>query len=340
MHESKQQSEQTPQMSKSTPRRLKWIDIAKGIAIILVVIGHTVAPGSPLVPMIFMFHMPLFFIMSGYTFRPKPMKSVVTISAKRLLVPYLLIFLIWQGITWLQQPNALSLESIKDLLLRLIFASGSPNADMGITAVGMAWFLMCLFVSRVFLNGLIILFSKRSIGWIAQALVFAILASAGIAIGDVFNIFLPFDLDLALVTVGFMWCGYAARELSLVEKWGANPAVLLIAAVAYILAFNFSYLELAMRLFGIAPLCILGALGGSLIACKASMIIENHAKLLAMFLEFMGRNSMLVYCFHCMDWFVPWQSLPALANLPLQHAIASALRTAYAILMTILVKRV
>lgn len=38
-------------------KRLDWIDIAKGIAIILVIVGHTVPNPSPLRHAIFSFHM-------------------------------------------------------------------------------------------------------------------------------------------------------------------------------------------------------------------------------------------------------------------------------------------
>lgn len=43
-----------------------WLDIAKGITIILMVIGHTSIP-DVLSNFIFSFHMPLFFIASGWT---------------------------------------------------------------------------------------------------------------------------------------------------------------------------------------------------------------------------------------------------------------------------------
>lgn len=46
--------------------RLKWLDIAKGITIILMVIGHTSIP-DPFSRFIYAFHMPLFFIASGWT---------------------------------------------------------------------------------------------------------------------------------------------------------------------------------------------------------------------------------------------------------------------------------
>ena len=42
------------------------IDVAKGIAIILVVLGHSIAePTVPLNKFILSFHMPLFFFLSG-----------------------------------------------------------------------------------------------------------------------------------------------------------------------------------------------------------------------------------------------------------------------------------
>lgn len=46
--------------------RKHWIDIAKGIAIVLMVLGHTSIPDT-LSRFIFAFHMPLFFMASGYT---------------------------------------------------------------------------------------------------------------------------------------------------------------------------------------------------------------------------------------------------------------------------------
>ena len=44
-------------------KRLDWIDIAKGIAIILAIVGHTVPNPSPLQHAIFSFHMLVFFIL-------------------------------------------------------------------------------------------------------------------------------------------------------------------------------------------------------------------------------------------------------------------------------------
>ena len=47
------------------------IDAAKGYGILLVFIGHLVYYDSPLFRIIFNFHMPLFFALSGMTFSPE-----------------------------------------------------------------------------------------------------------------------------------------------------------------------------------------------------------------------------------------------------------------------------
>lgn len=330
----------SPDANNAATRRLVWIDIAKGIAILLVITGHTVSVGSPLVPMIFMFHMPLFFIMAGYTYKIKPLKTVVLTSAKRLLIPYVIIFVLWQGYTLIQQANVFTLDTLVTLGIRFIFASGSPNETMGVTDVGMAWFLMCLFVSRVLLNLILSCCERYHLTLPIQAIIFIALAALGIVIGEKLQIFLPFDFDLALITVGFMWCGYTARKTDFLAKFGFRLPVLLGALAIYVAAFSLSYLELAMRLYGIAPLCIAGALAGSLLACWVSTLIERTSKLLTKCFVFLGQNSMLIYCFHCMDWFIPWKTLPALDYLPFKQGIAIALRTLYAILLTLLVKRV
>ncbi len=46
-------------------KRIEWLDIAKGMAIFLVVLGHS--GESPIKGYVYAFHMPLFFMLAGYT---------------------------------------------------------------------------------------------------------------------------------------------------------------------------------------------------------------------------------------------------------------------------------
>ncbi len=81
--------------------RIEWVDIAKGIGIILVIFGHSLATGSTLRQLIFSFHMPLFFLLAGCTFRQKGFRQLACASAKALLVPYCLLFFAWRVTRWL-----------------------------------------------------------------------------------------------------------------------------------------------------------------------------------------------------------------------------------------------
>ncbi|MCF2657191.1 acyltransferase family protein [Lacrimispora saccharolytica] len=69
--------------------RINWIDTAKGIGIVLVVIGHTRFFPKAIIDMIFTFHMPLFFFLSGYVFREKSNFYVAQI--KQLLLKYVIL---------------------------------------------------------------------------------------------------------------------------------------------------------------------------------------------------------------------------------------------------------
>lgn len=50
-----------------TKKRIEWLDIAKGICILLVVLGHELTWNEKLRYLIYAFHIPMFFILSGMT---------------------------------------------------------------------------------------------------------------------------------------------------------------------------------------------------------------------------------------------------------------------------------
>lgn len=62
-------------------------DLMKGVAIIAMLCGHCIIPQT-LHHFIYMWHMPLFFIVSGYFYRTKPFKDFWHGTYRSLLVPY------------------------------------------------------------------------------------------------------------------------------------------------------------------------------------------------------------------------------------------------------------
>ena len=72
------------------------IDIAKGFALFLVVLGHVVTMHHTIFRWIYAFHMPAFFFLSGMTFRPEKYPSCLDYIKKRgrtLIFPYFAITL-------------------------------------------------------------------------------------------------------------------------------------------------------------------------------------------------------------------------------------------------------
>jgi fucose 4-O-acetylase-like acetyltransferase len=86
-----------------TPNRIDYIDAVKGIGILLVIIGHHLLDSENVIMWINSFHMPLFFIVSGYLSKKKQSQeqdlSNYTIKqANAVLYPYLsfsIINLLW-----------------------------------------------------------------------------------------------------------------------------------------------------------------------------------------------------------------------------------------------------
>ena len=83
-------------------KRIDWIDFAKGFTMLLVVIGHSTGTsllGMTIHQIIFSFHMPLFFVLSGMTFNPsdtvEEFKEKIFKNIKNLLIPFLITYIIF-----------------------------------------------------------------------------------------------------------------------------------------------------------------------------------------------------------------------------------------------------
>ena len=79
--------------------RLPWLDVLKGIGIILVVVGH-VYSNKTIFNWLYSFHMPLFFFAAGWVYREKSVLYDIKHRFQTIAVPYfsfgLLILFYWQ----------------------------------------------------------------------------------------------------------------------------------------------------------------------------------------------------------------------------------------------------
>lgn len=139
-------------MSKAKKaERIEWIDIAKAITILIMIAGHTVNFGTGMRNLIFSFHMPLFYILTGYTIREyrswKEICNATKKDFKRIYMPviYTEIILVVLKVFLDKQGMA---ATIKDVFDRIIWASAVKHN--GHPALGALWFLVVLFWSKLF----------------------------------------------------------------------------------------------------------------------------------------------------------------------------------------------
>lgn len=133
--------------------RLKELDIAKAIGIILVVYGHFYieftsksAPEFAVARVIYLFHMPLFFALTGLTngIYGKRAISHLKSDLKKLFVPYVIWSLIYLGaIVIVRGVIPGKMDKLPGILQErtLAFLTGRGIAPI--------WFLMALFLGRI-----------------------------------------------------------------------------------------------------------------------------------------------------------------------------------------------
>lgn len=209
--------------------RLKFVDILKGIAIFLVVLGHTAPINSFVVFCIFSFHMPLFFIIAGYLFNfekyENNFKGFFKGRFLRLILPYfmsiilfLLYYLLYQCPNpFVDTPASAIINIFKANIIGALYGVGAIN-KFNIEPIGPLWFLVALFGAELLFYFSCKLMKNWNI-WIKYVLYF-IISYLGILIGK--KIFLPLSFDISMVSIFFIFIGYELRRNQIIEKLSNN----------------------------------------------------------------------------------------------------------------------
>lgn len=135
--------------------RLNWIDWAKAIAISFVVFGHTPQePGSFLQSYITIFHMPLFFFISGYlTKKEYPNKETFKKYWHTLIIPYICYNLIfypyWFARQMIENPQTTSFDLLKPILGTFLLQHETP---FSVPLNGVTWFIAILLEYKIILT--------------------------------------------------------------------------------------------------------------------------------------------------------------------------------------------
>lgn len=291
-------------------KRIEWIDIAKGMAIILMVISHTI-PNNHFMTLIFSFHMPLFIILSGYTYKLPKNKSDLLYRfkkyVKRLFVPYIITLLICSFITFLKSNVWAFGNFIKFLVKNFIWGNGADYTFLGIrfVNVGPIWFLITLFFSKIIFDLINYKFSNKGVNF--NIILYSFFLLGGIEIG--LSSWLPQCLDLVFVFLFYLYIGYLFKKYY--SKIKINKALLFIIAFTIwglCLGININ-IELAVRKYPFGILSVIESL------CASYCIIElcktfDNTKFINLILTSIGKISLTILCIHSIEFFlIDWKSL-------------------------------
>jgi fucose 4-O-acetylase-like acetyltransferase len=287
-------------------KRIEYLDIAKGIGILLVVLGHNDFEVISLFAqrLIYSFHMPLFFFLSGYFLNTAiPFFDFIKKRFNALLKPFFFTILLiyFTSVSFEKMGfNTAITRTVKSL-----YGSGHYLDWVQL------WFLPHLFAVSLYAFLFITLVSKLRNRWVAWGILLATLAIAvpflnifypfSISIlGKGYELFgLPFSLDLVLVTGFFFILGNEIRQVT-TEKTFDN-GLLLAAAGGIVLLLNILFpdeIDFNIRLYESFLVNTTEAILGILFTLALARQIELRTRRLASFLKYLGNISLIILLFH------------------------------------------
>lgn len=289
-------------ISVKDAERNSCIDIAKGLGILLVVFAH-VNYTQPYQNLIYGFHMPLFFIISGMLFMPERYSDFgvfVKRKSKSLLCPYVLFALI--TVFCQMCYNFISDFGVKELLMTALMDALSfvySRGSLFVTYNYPMWFVTCLFVVEV-----IFWFVSKLKGvafWITAAAisVFGWYIQSDYCFTEAFS-YLPWSINSACYVTGFLAIGWKLRPVlsRIAEKTaGAKWKTLLISLLLMIamipLALLNGKVSIGSKILRNGILMyVTGVLGTMSILALSQTISRSKV------LQYCGRNSFYIMAMH------------------------------------------
>lgn len=245
-------------------------DIAKGIAIFLMVIGHTSLPIQASI-WIYSFHMPLFFVVSGVFFNPKKYTkwhSFFIARSKTLLIPYTLYIIVSE-------------------FLKLICDTGNVTL----------WFLPVLFVTENSFYAIMKFAERNRCKSLLAVALITILAISSYSM-SVFEIIIPFDLQnvghaLIYYSLGYYFSSWFKKISMALWK------IILLMVIYSIAVLLLPKLDMLPNNWGIVPFSQMLAVAGTILIILGARVMAswNEKNSLKTFFDWAGRNSMILVGF-------------------------------------------
>lgn len=266
-------------MNDEVNQRDNSIDILKGLGIIFVIIAHVNAiPFDCFVKRaIYAFHMPLFFLVSGYFFKPNNYKEFIIKDAKRLLFP-LSVTLFVCSVLFLYTIFS---NGIRFYIVRIFYLWTLYDA-------GPIWFLMALFLCKQFHYLLCKILGPK------KTFLLSVILATVIHYFDnyVWDGIIP-SVTQCITALPFYALGHIYRI-----KQRQNPLLPILLIIAYLIYVPFTSKSIVMMndSYNLYPVEILVGSGGTLLFLNISALIDKTK--MSSLIGQIGQYSSLTLCVH------------------------------------------
>ena len=293
------------QVGLAVDTRIKWIDTAKGIGIILIVLGHTLKGGF-VNQLLYSFHVPLFFYLSGLTFHQQNSMDFWGKRIRRLYIPYLyfsVISIVLFTIAGDVVAKQLNVALVEGGFTRNVLGMLYGNSRTGYMKWNVPlWFIPCMLAVFLLANLTEYICSKSGEGY--RYFIMALSLGLELAYSAIFiSIKLPFAFETAIFMLFFFECGVLSRKYQLMyrmrERLCGNKikcAGLILLGLCLLVTTSYfnGFAQVRTLQFGKSYLLyIIGALCGIAMTVIVSNLIENSRVL-----SYIGENSMKILLMH------------------------------------------
>ena len=261
--------------------RIEWLDAAKGMAIILVVLGHSALPAY-LNRFIFAFHMPFFFFASGFSSNFN--KYTVNEYVVRKMTVLILPFIVYSICNLILQPYVSDL-TYQEYWKRFIF-----EGWMGVPL----WFIPVLFLSLVLVR-FVYLIKNSLLFWVVAAFLPAVSSTM-----RAYGISVPWNLSVVPYASFLIILGnFGKRFIENLDIYSSIYKLLLLLFFLSITSVISYFWKLDMCWNDILPFfpLLVGAIVGTLFLSLLAMFIVSYIKPLKILLLGIGKETYLILAF-------------------------------------------
>jgi len=264
--------------------RIPLFDRAKGLGMLLVVFGHLFQYGGLAFSIIFSFHMPLFFIISGMLYTV-PSNTKLGSLIKSILIRYGTPFLFFSALGFVIKTLLFKKPDFNIVKLELFYLVGSDEL-----MTGALWFIGLLAVAMLLMPALIDYGNKFRKNKLFLLVMLSLLST----VYGLLPVTLPFRARSISAVVLFVYIGYLLKKevFCVLKNPLINKCYIYTIPLCLFLIYCNKTVNIAIPVFNNFFLFVICALHGTL-----GVLLLSQYKIPSI-IEFLGKYSLIIFSVH------------------------------------------